>query len=83
MSKKRGRPEKEIDADLVRTLASYDCSYDEIAAACECDSSTLTRRFKAVIDEGQQMGACSLKRSIFVNATRRNNISAQIFLMKA
>jgi len=46
MSKKRGRPEKEIDDELVRTLASYDCSYEEIAAACKCDPSTLTRRFK-------------------------------------
>lgn len=83
MSKRRGRPEKDIDENLVRTLASYDCSYEEIAAACKCDPSTLTRRFKSIIDEGRRIGTCSLKRSIFVNATRHNNTLAQIFLMKS
>ena len=76
MGKKRGRPQKDVDIELIRTLASYDCSYEEIATACKCDSSTLTRRYKEAIEEGRRMGACSLKRSIFLNATRHNNTSA-------
>jgi DNA invertase Pin-like site-specific DNA recombinase len=60
--KNGGRPKKAIDEAQVRLLASYNCSYAEIAAVVKCDPSTLTRRFAQVIKEGREEGKASLKR---------------------
>lgn len=56
------RPEKEINADLVRGLAAIHCTYNEIAAVCDCSVDTLERRFADIIEKGKEEGRISLRR---------------------
>ncbi len=62
-------------------LAKIGCPYSEIAAVCECDKSTLSRRFATVIKEAAEHGKSSLRHAMWT-AALGGNVSQQIFLSK-
>lgn len=57
------RPRKQIDADLVRSLAEIQCTHEEIAHVVGCSVDTLTRRgFADLINKAREDGKSSLRR---------------------
>ncbi len=76
------RPKSKIDPEVVKKLASINCSYAEIAAVIGCDASTLTRRgFTQVIQKGRDIGKSSLKRKMWDIAIN-GNVTMCIWLSK-
>lgn len=59
---KAGRPEKYIDPEQVKRLAQIDCTDSEIALIVGCHQSTISTRFRALIDEHRAHGSASLRR---------------------
>ena len=78
---KTGRPKKKINAKVVETLASIQCTNEEIAQVCECSSDTLTRRFAESIKKGKNVGKSSLRRLQWEKA-KAGNTTMQIWLGK-
>lgn len=75
------RPKLNINEDQVRSLAGINCSLEEMGAVLNCDESTLTRRFSAIIKEGRATGRMSLKRKQWEMAMG-GNITMLIWLGK-
>lgn len=75
------RPQIEIDEELVKKLATIQCTVSEIASMCGCSKDTLERRFAATIKEGREKGLTSLKRKLFETALN-GNVATMIFLAK-
>lgn len=66
------RPKKDIDPKQVEALASILCTDEEIADVLKCSSDTLTRRFRAELDQGRNMGRASLRRQQWEQAKHGN-----------
>jgi len=77
-----GRPTKKIDPERVKMLASFGCSYVEIAKYFECDESTIRKRFKAKVEAGKEEMKFALRRAMWVSAMENNSIAMQIFMAK-
>ncbi len=78
---KGGRPKKEIDPELVRSLAMIHCTKEEIASIVKCSRETLYARFSDVLREGDDQGKQSLKRKMHEIAMR-GNVQMLIWLSK-
>lgn len=76
-----GRPMKQIDAEMVRKLASIFCTMEQIASMVGCSVDTLERRFADVIKNGRDNGKTSLLKKQFEMAMG-GNISMLIWLGK-
>ena len=74
-------PKKQIDEKLLKTLASVQCTMEEMAAACDCSIRTLERRYVALIKKAQDSGRSSLRRVQWKNALG-GNVAMQIWLGK-
>jgi hypothetical protein len=85
--KKRGRPPIDINMDLVATLASLQCTDEEIAAALRVSVDTIIRRkkdmpeFLEVLKAGRAMGRMSLRRMQWA-AAKNGSVPMMIFLGK-
>lgn len=79
---KVGRPEIEVDEDLLLKLAEIQCTKKEIAYCLGISQDTLMRRFAEVLDKGHSMGRMRLRRAMWVNAIDKENTIMQIFLSK-
>lgn len=81
--RKRGRPRKFIDLELVEKLAHIQCNYGEIASTLGVSVDTLLRNkdFAAVYHKGAEGGRKSLRRMQFESANK-GNVVMQIFLGK-
>ena len=77
-----GRPKKKIDPERVKMLASFGCTYTEIAKYFECDESTIRKRFKAKVEAGKEEMKFALRRAMWVSAMENNSIAMQIFMAK-
>ena len=77
-----GRPEIEVDLDLLEKLAEIQCTKKEIAYCLGISIDTLARRFADYVDKGQSMGRMRLRRAMWVNAIDKENTVMQIFLSK-
>jgi hypothetical protein len=66
------RPKKKIDGDLVKKLASIQCTMIEIAAVVGCSVDTLERRYADIIKEGKENGKMSLRRKQYEVAMTGN-----------
>lgn len=78
---KGGRPKKEVNVELLRKMASEDCTVAEIGAALGCHKDTIYARFSDVLREGRDQGNCSLKRKMFELAMS-GNVQMLIWLSK-
>ena len=87
-TKKKGRPEIKIDLEQVKTLCSYQCTAQEIAAVLKCSNNTLYRRIKEEVgmtfdeffEANRVLGKISLRRSLFKMSEK--NAQTLIFLAK-
>lgn len=76
-----GRPEIEIDENIVIGLARIQCTLDEIGSVVGCSRDTLERRFAAVIREAKEYGKSSLRRHMW-KSVERGNVVMMIWLSK-
>ena len=63
--KRRGRPLKEIDGDLVRQLAMIGCSTGTIAEHFHVHRHTIERRFRYELEEGRSDGQIRIRGKLF------------------
>lgn len=63
---------KVIDRDQVRILASFGLTINEIAAAVDCSTDVLDRRFASTIRIGKNQGLGSIRRKQFEVAMSGN-----------
>lgn len=82
----KGRPEVQIDFDVLRALASVGCTDAELAAHFRCSERTIASRrkepaFLAEIDSGYALGNISLRRKQMTEALK-GNTSMLIWLGK-
>jgi len=75
------RPKAKFDHKLVRTLASFGCTQEEIAEACGISESTLTRHARAEIDSGYAEMRRSLRKWQY-NLAKSGNLGMLIWLGK-
>lgn len=76
-----GRPEKDIDPEQVKRLASIQCTMTEMAAVLRCSVDTLENKFSDIIKEGQASGKMSLRRMMWAKANE-GNVTMMIWLSK-
>lgn len=77
-----GRPQIEIDEDLLLKLAEIQCTNKEIAYCLGVSIDTLKRRFADLIDKGRSIGNMRLKRAMWKNAIDNEHAVMQIYLSK-
>lgn len=76
------RPIKhDLDVEQLKTLASIQCTMEEIAAVMKCSVDTLERRYAEVIKEGKSHGRASLRRYQW-EAAKKGNSALLIWLGK-
>lgn len=84
---KRGRPQKEIDVEKLRSLAAIHCTDEEIASVLQISVDTLARRKKddpvvlEALEGGRNQGKASLRRLQW-EAAKKGNPAILIFLGK-
>jgi hypothetical protein len=79
--RKRGRPPKKINSEMVEKLASIGCTGDEIAAVLDCCRDTLYVRFSDSLKKGQNQAKATLRRLQWHSASC-GNVTMQIWLGK-
>jgi AT hook motif len=81
--RKRGRPRKHVDLDMVERLAAIQCTHVEIASTLGVSVDTLTRdrRFAEIYKRGAESGRKSLRRMQFESALK-GNVTMMIWLGK-
>lgn len=77
----RGRPRIEFDKKLVRTLAGYGCTHEEIARALGVCEQTIKRNAREELDAGYADIRCSLRRWQYASA-KGGNTAMLIWLGK-
>lgn len=75
------RPYKEINCEQVRKLAAIGCTDVEIGNIVGCSHDTLTKRFRAELDDGRANGKASLRRKQWEVALS-GNVTMLIWLGK-
>ena len=81
VAKKTGRPLKEVNEELVKSMASILCTMKEISSVVGVSVDTLEKRFTDVLRIGQEEGKCSLRRLQWKSA-EAGNVNMQIWLGK-
>lgn len=76
------RPRKKVDPELIKSLASINCTMPEIASITGVSIDTLERRFAAIIKEGRDHGKMSLRREMWKAVKERGNVTMMIWLSK-
>lgn len=75
------RPKAKFDLKLVRTLAGYGCTQDEIANACGISETTLKKNGRDALDSGYAEMRRSLRRWQY-EAAKSGNTAMLIWLGK-
>lgn len=73
-NKQVGRPQKEIQPEMVEKLASIGCTGDEIATVLGCCRDTLYARFSDSLKKGQHQAKVALRRMQWQAATSGKDI---------
>ena len=62
MTKPVVKPRKELDAGIIKRMASVMCTNEEIAFALGCSADTIERRYKDLIHAGKAEARGTLRR---------------------
>ena len=85
-SKMAGRkPYEPTDKDRMQVEAAcgYGLTHERIAALIGIDPKTLRKHFRTELDVGAAKADAAVARSLFENATKFNNVTAQIWWTKS
>jgi hypothetical protein len=63
----------------VQTLAGLGVRQAEIAGLLRCDAKTLRKYYRNELDTGATRANLAVAQSLFDNATRHNNVTAQVW----
>lgn len=72
----------DIDADKVRMLAGFGCTYLDIGKYYQCNESVIRKRFKAEFEGGQEDLKLSLRKNLIKMSLEDQNTATSIFLAK-
>ena len=80
-----GSKHKPTDATAaqVESLSAYGIRHDEIAKYLDIDPKTLRKHYRKQLDGGTIKANAAVARALHKNATDGNNVTAQIFWLKA
>ena len=75
------RPRKEINLETLRSLASIQCTYPEMAAILNVSVRYLKMRYCTKVEKWKSEGTCSLRRKMWLSAMN-GNTTMQIWVSK-
>lgn len=81
MALKRGRKVPPITEDQVWELARIQCTYKEMSAVLGVSEDYLRDHFKDMINEAQEQGKASLRRTL-IRLADKGNLGAAVWLSK-
>jgi hypothetical protein len=78
------RPHQPTDKDraTVRALLGYGVTQEDVSKVLKIDIKTLAKHYPHEIDTAQIEANAAVAQSLFVNATKKDNVAAQIFWLK-
>lgn len=79
------KPYEPTDKDRrqVEAASGYGLTHERIAALIGIDPKTLRKHFRTELDVGAAKADAAVANSLFENATKHNNVAAQIWWSKA
>jgi len=82
-TKSIGRPNKEVDKDVIAKLSQIGCTQEEIGSVVGISARTLNRRFADLVAENKNIGRASLRKKLWSKAMRgQGNEKLLIWLSK-
>jgi len=69
-TKSMGRPNKDVDEDVIAKLSQIGCTQEEIGAVVGISARTLQRRFSDLVSENKNIGKASLRKKLWERALR-------------
>ncbi len=67
-----GRPNKDVDEDVIAKLSQIGCTQEEIGAVVGISARTLQRRFSDLVEENKNIGKASLRKRMWASALEGN-----------
>ena len=77
-----GRPNKDVDEDVIAKLSQIGCTQEEIGAVVGISARTLQRRFADLIEDNKNKGKASLRKRMWDKAIKKDDTHMQIWLSK-
>ena len=71
-TKSMGRPNKNVDEDVIAKLSQIGCTQEEIGAVVGISARTLQRRFSDLVEENKNIGKASLRKRMWASALKGN-----------
>jgi hypothetical protein len=71
-TKSMGRPNKDVDEDVIAKLSQIGCTQEEIGAVVGISARTLQRRFSDLVEENKNIGKASLRKRMWASALKGN-----------
>ena len=71
-TKSMGRPNKDVDEDVIAKLSQIGCTQEEIGAVVGISARTLQRRFSDLVEENKNIGKARLRKRMWASALKGN-----------
>ena len=71
-TKSMGRPNKDVDEDVIAKLSQIGCTQEEIGSVVGISARTLQRRFSDLVEENKNIGKASLRKRMWASALKGN-----------
>ena len=71
-TKSMGRPNKDVDKDVIAKLSQIGCTREEIGSVVGISARTLNRRFADLVAENKNIGKASLRKKLWEKALKGN-----------
>ena len=69
-TKSIGRPNKEVDKDVIAKLSQIGCTQEEIGSVVGISARTLQRRYADLVAENKNIGKASLRKKLWEKALK-------------
>ena len=80
-TKSMGRPNKDVDEDVIAKLSQIGCTQEEIGSVVGISARTLQRRFSDLIEDNKNIGKASLRKRMW-SCALKGNPNMMIWLSK-
>ena len=71
-TKSMGRPNKDVDEDVIAKLSQIGCTQEEIGSVVGISARTLQRRYADLVEENKNIGKASLRKRMWKCALNGN-----------